>query len=341
MFLFSRYNIFFQDVLFSDHPRVLLATTERTVFTVDLRASDRPVQELYTLPKWDRQSNESLALLGTRIYSEHMLKQMHALSDRLSLLVSDRFLFVLDQRAPLRPLVESAHSICHGPDLIASISLAHRSAPLPGRVMPVFALKQEVANELQLWNVFEHAETPGQVSTVDAMRRLPSLGDCLYQHGRCHETAFPLHRASRRRSMQHTRAIYLHPLLPAGDNRDALLFRMADDGCLWFEQLHADRLFDGPRDALRRSEQAAARWAAAIPMDDAPVRELVGYGGPKGMTGEEWAGLLDAVTCRLCIDDLPLDTPITGADEEQEPSEPIRAVDERCLISDTVLSCWH
>ncbi|KAK0413772.1 hypothetical protein QR680_006983 [Steinernema hermaphroditum] len=163
-----------------------------------------------------------------------------------TMLTTERFHYVLDQRTPKKPILAMSHSCYAGGDFVTfgAMYIDRSRATDFGRppvVLPYYTMNLAVKPAVQLWSLYFHPNI-NVFSSLGPPKNVQSLDDALKYvkyHG---DGRIP------NKPRMGTQAISMHHC--AVGDEDAFLFRLSDNGVLWSDAVTIkDRSVDKMADA--------------------------------------------------------------------------------------------
>uniref|UniRef100_A0A915PP35 Prenyltransferase alpha-alpha toroid domain-containing protein n=1 Tax=Setaria digitata TaxID=48799 RepID=A0A915PP35_9BILA len=223
----------------SDHPRLIYAAGKGDVHLIDLRVGMSNGDVLYSVPKYDDTSRNSYHFQYEGAFEKQTIHHLYNLpnSPQMVLVCTSKKFVLVDERMRGLVTLEMAHSIYHGGHHIMSASPI-RDTGRNGTIYPFYILQHTVHPDIQTFSLYRHSDSTVW-SSLAAIRRLqePHCAAAFYREQPKYNV-----RISRLAERQlfgsgPTRAISflntdIDPL-----NQRSFLFRMMDDGSLWYEQI--------------------------------------------------------------------------------------------------------
>ncbi|CAG9536281.1 unnamed protein product [Cercopithifilaria johnstoni] len=228
-----------ESVAGSDHPRLIYAASKDAVHLIDLRTGASDGDLLYTIPEYDDTSRNSYHFQYKGAFEKQNIHQLYNLPDvpQMLLVCTSKKFVLVDERMRGLICLEMAHSIYHGGHHITSAPPI-RDNDRNGTIYPFYVLQHTIYPDVQTFSLYRHSDSTTW-SSLASIKRLqePRSAASFYREQPKYKVRVP--RLAERLLFGNgpTRAVsFLNTYADAG-NEKSFLFRMMDDGSLWYEQI--------------------------------------------------------------------------------------------------------
>ncbi|KAL3995507.1 Prenyltransferase and squalene oxidase repeat family protein [Acanthocheilonema viteae] len=228
-----------ESVTGSDHPRLIYAASKGAVHLIDLRVGISDGDLLYTVPEYDDTSRNSYHFQYKGAFEKQSIHQLYSLPDAPQMLlvcISKKFVLV-DERMRGVVYLEMPHSIYHGGHHVTSAPPI-RDSDRNGTIYPFYILQHTIYPDVQTFSLYRHSNST-MWSSLASIKRLqePCSAALFYREQPKYNVRIP--RLSERLLFGNgpTRAISFLNICVDSGNEKSFLFRMMDDGSIWYEQI--------------------------------------------------------------------------------------------------------
>ncbi|VDM09564.1 unnamed protein product [Wuchereria bancrofti] len=228
-----------ESVAGSDHPRLIYAADKDGVHLVDLRVGVSDGNLLYTVPEYDDTSRNSYHFQYKGAFEKERIHQLYSLPDvpQMLLICTSKKFVLVDERMRGLICLESSHSIYHGGHHVTSAPPI-RDTNQNGTIYPIFILQHTIHPDVQTFSLYRHLD--GTIwSSLASIKRLqePRSAVAFYREQPKYNIRIPRLAERFLFGSGPTRAISFLNTDTDSDNEKLFLFRMMDDGSLWYEQI--------------------------------------------------------------------------------------------------------
>ncbi|KAM3718411.1 Geranylgeranyl transferase type-1 subunit beta [Dirofilaria immitis] len=225
-------------VVGSDHPRLVYAADKDNVRLVDLRVGSSDGDVLYSVPEYDDTSRNSYHFQYEDAFEKEAIHQLYSLPDtpQMVLICTSKKFVIVDERMRGSPCLEMAHSIYHGGHHITSAPPI-RDIDRNGTIYPFYILQHTIYPDVQTFSLYRHSDSMTW-SSLASIKRLQEPRDAaaFYREQPKYDVRIPRLAEKLLFGNGPTRAISFLNIDVNSVNQKLFLFRMMDDGSLWYEQ---------------------------------------------------------------------------------------------------------
>uniref|UniRef100_A0A1I7W358 Prenyltransferase and squalene oxidase repeat family protein n=1 Tax=Loa loa TaxID=7209 RepID=A0A1I7W358_LOALO len=238
-FIHAKCGCDIESIAGSDHPRLIYAAGKDSVHLIDLRVGIPDGNLLYTVPEYDDTSRNSYHYQYKGAFEKPSIHQLCSLPNvpQMLLICTSKKFVLVDERMRGLVCLEMAHSVYHGGHHVTSAPPI-RDTDRNGTIYPIYVLQHTIYPDVQAFSLYRHADST-MWSSLASIKRMqePCSAAAFYREQPKYNVRIPRLAEKVLFGSGPTRAISFLNTDIDSLNEKSFLFRMMDDGSLWYEQI--------------------------------------------------------------------------------------------------------
>ncbi|MFH4981207.1 hypothetical protein AB6A40_007916 [Gnathostoma spinigerum] len=329
----------------SDHPRILYCADSESIHFCDIR--ERSSGRLfYTVPDYDKRECEDVGQIYDGAFKKPVICHIRSLEGmpRMLAVITSRKVLLMDERMPGVSWLQFGHSVHDGGDYFLSAP-SFVDPPNHGRIFPFYILTHTKWADVEMFSLYSHSRGLAWSSLGPTKRIVEPIQNASFYRMHAKD---PEEMSKELDSILFgrgpTRAIHVQDgLLPGHQGLDShALFRMMDDGSIWYENIQTgnDECLEdiGLQRNIRNTKKLIEKWKGSRCERSVPIMKPPDSQKFLWDVEADVSDYLHQLVDSSVEDRNPLETSFSEDHPHASPIASGGGPDK--ILSNIVLNCW-